>query len=76
MVLLLTSDAAQADYHEDFFKQLQPGATLGLSHGFLLGHLNNIGKTFPEGQTWETRHAASSRVPTDYYACMSIHAHF
>jgi ketol-acid reductoisomerase len=48
MVLLLTSDAAQADYHEDFFKAMQPGATLGLSHGFLLGHLDNIGKTFPK----------------------------
>lgn len=29
-------------------QSLQPGATLGLSHGFLLGHLNNIGSKFPD----------------------------
>ena len=30
------------------FEALQPGATLGLSHGFLLGHLNNVGESFPQ----------------------------
>ena len=29
------------------FEALRPGATLGLSHGFLLGHLNNVGAKFP-----------------------------
>ena len=30
------------------FDALKPGAFLGLSHGFLLGYLNNIGKAFPK----------------------------
>ncbi len=47
MVLLLISDAAQADLHGKLFECLRPGATLGLSHGFLLGHLKNIGAKFP-----------------------------
>ena len=29
------------------FESLRPGATLGLSHGFLLGHLKNVGAKFP-----------------------------
>jgi ketol-acid reductoisomerase len=47
MVLLLISDAAQAELHEKIFAALRPGATLGLSHGFLLGYLGQQGKTFP-----------------------------
>ncbi len=49
MVLLLISDAAQAALHERIFAALRPGATLGLSHGFLLGHLTQRGSRFPEG---------------------------
>jgi ketol-acid reductoisomerase len=49
MVLLLISDAAQADLHEQIFAALRPGATLGLSHGFLLGYLDQLGRGFPEG---------------------------
>jgi ketol-acid reductoisomerase len=48
LVLLLISDAAQAELYEEIFKNLKPGATLGLSHGFLLGHLKNIGVNFPD----------------------------
>ena len=48
MVLLLISDAAQAEQYERIFATLRPGATLGLSHGFLLAHLKNEGKWFPE----------------------------
>ncbi len=48
MVLLLISDAAQAMHYEEIFNQLQPGATLGVSHGFLLGFLQSIGKTWPD----------------------------
>jgi len=48
MVLLLISDAAQTQLYSDIFKAMKPGATLGLSHGFLLGHLDNAGDTFPE----------------------------
>lgn len=46
-VILLISDAAQAQLYEQVFAKLKPGATLGLSHGFLLGHLNNVGAAFP-----------------------------
>ena len=49
MVLLLISDAAQTALHEQIFAALRPGTTLGLSHGFLLGYLDQRGKRFPEG---------------------------
>jgi ketol-acid reductoisomerase len=48
LVLLLIADAAQAAEYEGIFKALHPGATLGLSHGFLLGHLQNVGASFPD----------------------------
>jgi len=48
MVLLLIADAAQAEQYEQIFAALRPGATLGLSHGFLLQHLENEGTTFPK----------------------------
>ncbi len=47
IVLLLISDAAQADLFGKVFETIRPGATLGLSHGFLLGHLKNVGAKFP-----------------------------
>jgi ketol-acid reductoisomerase len=47
MVLLLISDAAQAELYEKIFAALRPGATLGLSHGFLLGYLKQQGGQFP-----------------------------
>lgn len=46
--LLLISDKAQCDNYEKIFENLKPGSTLGLSHGFLLGHLKNEKKYFPE----------------------------
>ncbi|MCP5464372.1 MAG: ketol-acid reductoisomerase [Deltaproteobacteria bacterium] len=48
MVLLLISDAAQAKLYPEIFKALKPGATLGLSHGFLVGHLKTTGDDFPK----------------------------
>ncbi len=48
LVLLLIADAAQAEQYQRIFAAIRPGATLGLSHGFLLGHLKNIGASFPE----------------------------
>lgn len=48
MVLLLISDAAQAEHYQMVFDNLKDGATLGLSHGFLLGYLESIGKGFPK----------------------------
>ncbi len=47
LVLLLIADAAQAQSYQEIFKAMRPGATLGLSHGFLLGYLQGIGATFP-----------------------------
>lgn len=47
LVLLLIADGAQAQTYKEVFKAIRPGATLGLSHGFLLGYLQSIGETFP-----------------------------
>ncbi len=47
LVLLLISDAAQAELFGRVFELLRPGVTLGLSHGFLLGHMKNVGAKFP-----------------------------
>jgi len=47
LVILLISDAAQAQLYPDIFKALKPGATLGFSHGFLLGVLKINGDKFP-----------------------------
>jgi ketol-acid reductoisomerase len=47
IVLLLISDAAQSELYPQVFEALQPGTTLGLSHGFLVGHLMNVGDSFP-----------------------------
>lgn len=48
LVILLISDAAQVKLYKEVFAAMKPGATLGLSHGFLLGHLDSIGESFPE----------------------------
>jgi ketol-acid reductoisomerase len=47
LVVLLISDAAQTELYEEIFAALRPGATLGFSHGFLLGHLTDAGIEFP-----------------------------
>ena len=48
IVLLLISDAAQTELYPQIFSAIKPGATLGLSHGFLLGHLTSVGDSFPD----------------------------
>ncbi len=48
LVLLLIADAAQTEEYEKVFATMRPGATLGLSHGFLLGYLDGVGVRFPE----------------------------
>jgi ketol-acid reductoisomerase len=48
LVMLLISDAAQANLYKKIFETMKPGATLGLSHGFLLGHLDSLGESFPK----------------------------
>ncbi|KAJ3670901.1 hypothetical protein LUZ60_008327 [Juncus effusus] len=47
LVLLLISDAAQADNYEKILSHMKPNSILGLSHGFLLGHLQSQGQDFP-----------------------------
>ncbi|KAB1222055.1 Ketol-acid reductoisomerase, chloroplastic [Morella rubra] len=47
LVLLLISDAAQADNYKEVFSHMKPNSILGLSHGFLLGHLQSLGIDFP-----------------------------
>ncbi len=47
MVVLLISDAAQVENYKKIFSAMKDGATLGLSHGFLLGHLESVGEKFP-----------------------------
>ena len=47
MVVLLISDAAQVENYKKIFATMKDGATLGLSHGFLLGHLESVGEKFP-----------------------------
>ena len=47
LVLLLIADSAQAALYPQIFKALKKGATLGLSHGFLLAHLQTQGDDFP-----------------------------
>jgi len=46
LVLLLISDAAQADNYDRIMAAIRPGATLGLSHGFLVAYVNSTGKAF------------------------------
>ena len=48
LVILLISDAAQAELFPQVFAAIRPGATLGLSHGFLVGHMKNVGAKFPD----------------------------
>jgi ketol-acid reductoisomerase len=47
LTLLLIADAALATHHDEIFAALKPGSTLGLSHGFILGYLETIGKSMP-----------------------------
>lgn len=48
LVILLISDAACAELYEQVFQAMKPGATLGLSHGFLLKHMQNVGASWPD----------------------------
>ncbi|MEU6139714.1 ketol-acid reductoisomerase [Streptomyces sp. NPDC047081] len=49
LLILLIADAALAAHHPEIFAVLEPGAVIGLSHGFLLGHLRETGGEFPAG---------------------------
>jgi len=45
-VVLLISDGATAMCYKKVLDAMKPGSTLGLSHGFLLGHMDATGDTF------------------------------
>ncbi|OGY46235.1 MAG: ketol-acid reductoisomerase [Candidatus Buchananbacteria bacterium RIFCSPHIGHO2_01_FULL_44_11] len=47
LVLLLISDAAQVELCIHVFSAIRPGATLGFSHGFLVGHMKSVGARWP-----------------------------
>lgn len=49
LVIILISDAAQAELYPQIFAALKPDATIGFSHGFIQKHLQNVGATFPAG---------------------------
>jgi ketol-acid reductoisomerase len=42
MAIVLISDAAQAKLYDKIFSAVKPGATLGFSHGFLIGFVESI----------------------------------
>ena len=44
----MISDAAFAENYKQIFAAFRPGSTLGLSHGFLLSHLQAQGEDFPK----------------------------
>ncbi|XP_011002538.1 PREDICTED: ketol-acid reductoisomerase, chloroplastic-like [Populus euphratica] len=48
LVLLLISDAAQAGVYERVLSHMKPNSILGLSHGFLIEHLQSKGLDFPK----------------------------
>jgi ketol-acid reductoisomerase len=48
IALLLISDAAFAENYKKILATFRPGTTLGLSHGFLLSHLQAQGDDFPK----------------------------
>ncbi|MDY6933281.1 MAG: ketol-acid reductoisomerase [Spirochaetota bacterium] len=48
LVIILISDAAQVELYPEIIKNIKPGATLGFSHGFLLGYINTEGISFPD----------------------------
>jgi ketol-acid reductoisomerase len=47
LAILLIADAALAELSESIFDGLKPGAVIGLSHGYLLAHLQADGHDFP-----------------------------
>lgn len=48
LVILLISDGAQSELYKKIFATMKKGATLGLSHGFLLGCLKLHNEKFPQ----------------------------
>ncbi|TXG47561.1 hypothetical protein EZV62_026855 [Acer yangbiense] len=51
VVALIFIYELQADNYEKIFSHMKPNSILGLSHGFLLGHLQSIGIDFPKNMS-------------------------
>jgi ketol-acid reductoisomerase len=51
LVILLMADAALVERHAEIFAALKPDAIIGLSHGFLLAHLQSAGGCFPSNHS-------------------------
>jgi len=49
LVILLIADAALGELADEVFAALRPGSIVGLSHGYLLAHLQATGRGFPPG---------------------------
>jgi ketol-acid reductoisomerase len=47
LLILLIEDSEQVKNYETMLGAMKSGAILGLSHGFLLGHLDSVEKYFP-----------------------------
>jgi ketol-acid reductoisomerase len=47
LVILLIADAALASQSAEIFAALKPGATIGLSHGYLVAHMRAAQRDFP-----------------------------
>ena len=63
MSLLLISDAAFAENYKEIFAAFRTGTTLGLSHGFLLSHLQQIlASNQLQGGTCLTLHGRQGRA--------------
>ena len=46
--IILISDSAQVKLYPEIFSNIKEGSTIGFSHGFLLGHLQNVEEVFPD----------------------------
>lgn len=47
-MIALIADGGMVNEYKTIFSNMKDGATLGLSHGFLKGHLDSIGESFPD----------------------------
>lgn len=48
LTLLLVADGVYPEIYKKVFQHIKPDSYLGLSHGFMLGYLQSINKSFPE----------------------------
>jgi ketol-acid reductoisomerase len=49
MTICLASDGGMVESHKQLFAALKPGAIIGISHGFIVAHLESVKESIPEG---------------------------